>query len=280
MGLIEDVRALIGDAFLTLPLMMTGFVFLFGILTSNTGLLYLFIGQLLLVPSVGFLTNLYERPFFKDKVFSIGRSIQFVFSVIGLLTINSISTEYGTPFGWLTAVTISLQWLLNGRSPAPTPATSCAVIPTQEDDAGSIYTTPSMWVLHLCFFIFFLLSNAKNIFDLPTPEITKFQDEKTLKSRQARLESRVNTRKTTAVIVMIVSIVLLLALLAFRFNRTECEKGFFASFPAIILVCLTGYNYFNVLVEFCGVRPADVLGIVPGILNPDITDTPIVCVGD
>ena len=79
---------------------------------------------------------------------------------------------------------------------------------------------------------------------------------------------------------MALSLVLLLALLLFRFNRTDCEKGFFASLPALVLICLTGYNYFHVLVEQCGIRPADVLGIVPGLLNPDIVDTPIVCVGE
>ena len=52
-----SLRNSLGDAFITLPLLLLGFIFLFGTLTSNTGLLLLFIGQAVLVPILGFLGN-------------------------------------------------------------------------------------------------------------------------------------------------------------------------------------------------------------------------------
>ena len=58
-----SLRDSFGDAFITLPLLLLGFIFLFGTLTSNTGLLLLFIGQVVLVPILGFLGNSKGDPF-------------------------------------------------------------------------------------------------------------------------------------------------------------------------------------------------------------------------
>ena len=281
MGVIEDIRASLGDAFITLPILLNGFIFLFGILTSNTGLLYLFIGQLLLVPSIGFLTNLHSRPWFtKEGKMSVSGIIASLWSFLSVLRVNTWPENGALGFGLSTLAAVLIQFYLNAKNPPPTVTTTCAVIPTEPDDAQSIFTTPSLWVLQICFFIFFILSNAKTIYDLPTPTITKFNDEKTLSERKARLEDRVRNRKFSSLITIFLAVIALVVLLAFRYLRSDCEKGFFYTLPAIFLVCMTGYNYFTVLIEKCGVQPADVLGIVPGLIHPDILDNPVVCVGD
>jgi len=60
---VVSLRNSFGDAFITLPLLLLGFIFLFGTLTSNTGLLLLFIGQAVLVPILGFFANYDGSPF-------------------------------------------------------------------------------------------------------------------------------------------------------------------------------------------------------------------------
>lgn len=279
MGYIDDLKSTLADAFSAFPILIAGFTFLFGVFTSNTGLLYLFLGQLFLVPVIGFLTNLYKRPWFKeDGTSDIGGSVKTLLGLFAIFRTNTLSENYGTFFGISTFFLLLLQFLLNGKYPPSSTMPACGMLPTETDE--SVYSTPSMWVLHLCFFIFFLIANARAIYDLPAPEITKFQDKDTLQSRKERLEARITTRKSQAIMVMGVSIILLLGLLTIRFSKTDCEKGFWLTLPAIILISMTGYNYFNALVEYCGIRPADVLGIVSGIINPDLADNPIVCVGE
>ena len=58
----ESLGDSFGDAFITLPLLIIGFIFFLGILTSNIGLLYLFLGHLGVVPALEFLGN-ETRPF-------------------------------------------------------------------------------------------------------------------------------------------------------------------------------------------------------------------------
>ena len=53
----ESLGDSFGDAFITLPLLIIGFIFFLGTLTSNIGLLYLFLGHLGIVPALEFLGN-------------------------------------------------------------------------------------------------------------------------------------------------------------------------------------------------------------------------------
>ena len=281
MGLFDDLKALFGDAFLAFPLMMAGFVFLFGILTSNIGLLYLFIGQALLVPSVGFLSNLHAMPHKKpDGTWNFFGLFRLIWSALALFRANTWA-ENPMAVGIPTALLLASQLGLNGfipRKAAPSP--QCGILPSGDDYENTIFTSPSMWILQLGFLTFFILSNAISIYKLPTPEISTYQDERTKKERMERLEDRVQNRKSTTIMISIMVLIVFLSFVYFRYNQTDCEKGFFASLPAIVLVCLTGYNYFDVLVSKCGVRPADVLGVVPGIINPDLIDAPVVCIGE
>jgi hypothetical protein len=67
-------------------------------------------------------------------------------------------------------------------------------------------------------------------------------------------------------------------LVFFRYVRTPCESGLLYSLIPLIIIGLTGASWFK-YVASCGVRPADVLGIVQGMISPDLIDNPIVCLG-
>jgi hypothetical protein len=51
------------------------------------------------------------------------------------------------------------------------------------------------------------------------------------------------------------------------------------SLVPLIVIGLTGASWFTVVHTKCGVRPADVLGLVQGMISPDLIDNPVVCMG-
>ena len=57
MSIVEEIRDLFRDTFYTLPLLILGFLFFFGTMTSNVGILYLLIGHTILVPALSFLSD-------------------------------------------------------------------------------------------------------------------------------------------------------------------------------------------------------------------------------
>jgi len=78
---------------------------------------------------------------------------------------------------------------------------------------------------------------------------------------------------------MILPIIILGILLWLRFTLTACEGTFISSLTHILIIYGTGISFCYVLIKSCGVRPADVLGIVQGMISADLIDNPIVCVG-
>ena len=77
----------LGDAFLTLPLLLIGFSFFFGTLTSNVGLLYLFLGHLLIVPLSSSVMNTLGRPWMENGQLNIVKAIKYAISLIIPLTV-------------------------------------------------------------------------------------------------------------------------------------------------------------------------------------------------
>jgi hypothetical protein len=285
-----------GDAFVTLPLLIIGFTFFLGTLTSNIGLLYLFLGHLIVVPALAFLGNEAGHPW-KDIVtgqVDVTKAIKYVFSVIIFFTIHGLSleTETGSSLSWLVwlaalipsiaqiSSTQSKSAFLDFYNPGwlavtplrPANAASCNMLPHSSADEV-MYNNPSNWVNHISFFFGFILSNAIAIYNEPAP--APRSDPNT----NAKIEKRVSNRKWLAASVTAVSMLIFLILLAFRYNKTECEQKFWIALIPLLLALLTGSAWFKIVYNKCGVRPTDVLGIVQGMIAPELVDNPIVCVG-
>jgi hypothetical protein len=77
-----EVQSLVTDAFLTLPLLLIGFTFFFGTLTSNIGMLYLFLGHILIVPCISYLENEEGRPWMENGQVNIVKIIKYLVSLI------------------------------------------------------------------------------------------------------------------------------------------------------------------------------------------------------
>jgi hypothetical protein len=156
------------------------------------------------------------------------------------------------------------------------PSATCEMFPTGSEDA--IYNTPSNWVNHISFFFGFVIANAVGIYNEPTPKASGATQE-AVKASAANIERRVTNRKWLAGTITALSIFVFLVILMFRYNKTECEQSFLISLIPILIATLTGVSWFKVIHTKCGVRPADVLGIVQGMIPSELIDNPIVCVG-
>jgi hypothetical protein len=301
------LRQSFSDAFITLPLITIGLVFFLGMLTSNIGLIYLFFGHLLVVPSLAFFGNEKGFPLWSEGEWSPAKAIKYIISLVVLFTVYGASLEGETKssLSYLIylAVLIPLigqgiqtnlpaeqqksffffynpfEWFMQkGDSSASSKAatTACEMFPTGSEDA--IYTTPSNWVNHLSFFFGFVIANAVGIYNEPTPKASGATEE-AVKASAANIERRVTNRKWLAGTITALSIVVFLIILMFRYNKTECEQSFWISLIPILIATLTGVSWFKVVHTKCGVRPADVLGIVQGMIPSELIDNPIVCVG-
>ena len=296
---ISSLRQSFSDAFITLPLITIGLVFFLGMLTSNIGLIYLFFGHLLVVPSLAFFGN--DKGF---PLWSPAKAIKYIISVVILFTVYGASLEGETKssLSYLIylAVLIPLigqgiqgnlpaeqqksffffynpfEWVMQKGDASASSKASCEMFPTDSED--TIYNTPSNWVNHISFFFGFVIANAVGIYNEPTPKPSG-ATEAAVKSSAANIERRVTNRKWLAGTITALSIVVFLILLAFRYNKTECEQSFWISLIPILIATLTGVSWFKVVHTKCGVRPADVLGIVQGMIPSELIDNPIVCVG-
>ena len=292
-----SLRSSFGDAFVTLPLLLLGFIFLFGTLTSNTGLLLLFIGQIVLVPILGFFANYDGAPFATviTGVSTIAASI--IFYAVHSGSISSVVGNNGWAFLSTPIIIVILQYVVKyfteGKSkyshfdivnPAkwfgaesikPSTSGNCSIIPNEKGSNNR----PTDWVNHIVFFFGFLISNAVAVYSEPTPKVSDAGTDQQIKERQARVDARVGNRKFLTACIMAVSFIVLALLLAFRYNKSECEESIYLTFVPILIAGFTGSAWFNIIYKSCGVRPTDILGIVQGMVPTELVDNPIVCVG-
>ena len=294
------LRQSFSDAFITLPLITIGLVFFLGMLTSNIGLIYLFFGHLLVVPSLAFFGN--EKGLKENGEWSLAKGIKYIISLVILFTIYGVSlqgeTESNLSFLIYLGVLIPLigqaiqlnlpqeqqksffyfynpfEWFMEKGDKSPT--ASCEMFPTGSED--TIYNTPSNWVNHLSFFFGFIIANAVAIYNEPIPKPSG-ATEAAVKESAANIGRRVTNRKWLAGTITALSIAVFIIILMFRYNKTECEQSFWISFIPILITTFTGVSWFKLVQTKCGVRPADVLGIVQGMIPSQLIDNPIVCVG-
>ena len=288
------------DAFITLPLITIGLVFFLGMLTSNIGLIYLFFGHLLVVPSLAFFGN--EKGLKENGEWSLAKGIKYIISLVILFTVYGVSlqgeTESNLSFLIYLGVLIPLigqaiqlnlpkeqqksffyfynpfEWFMEKGDSVP--SVSCEMFPTGSED--KIYNTPSNWVNHISFFFGFIIANAVAIYNEPTPKASG-ATEAAVKASAANIGRRVTNRKWLAGTITALSIFVFLVILMFRYNKTECEQSFWISLIPIVITTFTGVSWFKLVQTKCGVRPADVLGIVQGMIPSELIDNPIVCVG-
>jgi hypothetical protein len=298
----EALQSTFGDAFTTLPLLIMGFIFFLGALTSNIGLLYLFIGHLIIVPALGYLGNQAGHPFYEGDTFNITGFFKWLFSLAVFFGINTGSLQASTNsissvgllFGLIPAILQvlfkesffhfynPLDWKngegvrFSGIESSNTASPACNIVPT---DDGQIYNSPSHWVNHIVFFFGFILSNTIAVYSEPNPPKVSTADAAADEQRNAEINQRVGNRKSLAVSIACVSTLVFLVLLFFRYKKTGCEGNFWLALVPVGIAYGTGYGFFNLLYKACGVRPADVLGIVQGMISSDLIDNPIVCVG-
>lgn len=294
----EALQSTFGDAFTTLPLLIMGFVFFLGTLTSNIGLLYLFVGHLIIVPALSYLGNNEGHPFLdSNNQLNPTMLVKWLFSLAVFFGINMGSLAFtagvNSWFFLLLLFVVGAQWynqtsffdVLNIMKFIPlgidtsvkvTPAQACNIVPTGPDEV--IYSSPSHWVNHITFFFGFIMSNTVAVYNEPAPPKANTGDQDADATRNAAIESRVTNRKSLALSIAFVSTFVFLFLLMFRY-RVGCESHFGLAVVPIGFAYMTGYFFFSLLYTSCGVRPADVLGIVQGMISSDLIDNPIVCVG-
>lgn len=300
----EALQSSFGDAFATLPLLIMGFIFFLGMLTSNIGLLYLFIGHLVVVPAVSFLGN-DKGEIFKSGQLDITILFKLLASVLIFFGINfgagattaakdgvkDTAAGFGISGTLIPIILLGLQYafkrpLFDFINPMhlpffgisdykPTPGPGCNILPGTEDP----YSSPSQWVNHVSFFFGFIMSNAVVVYKEPTPTNPTTNDPAADKKRQAGIDLRVGNRKSITVTIMILSLIIFGVLLLFRYKKTACENNFWLALVPLIIAYMTGFAFFNLIYTSCGVRPADVLGIVQGLIDTKLIDNPIVCVG-
>jgi hypothetical protein len=292
MEYVQSIRSSAADIFLTLPMLLMGLIFFLGTMTSNIGMLYLFLGHLILASSLSWLANEPGPMWFDGAEFSVAKSLKWIFSVFLTLGIQARALG-GADNYWIIILALvpfvgqfmnkkPVLWFFNPvawfTDPPESSATgACAMIPGADKDEK--WSTPSAWLVHMAFFFGFLFANANAILNEPEPRLADAPDTPDLAERTAKLEKRVKNRKTLATTVIAVAAFVAILLLFFRFGKTPCESGFFYTLIPIVLIGLTGSAWFQIIYKDCGVRPADVLGIVPNMIGPNMADNPIVCVG-
>ena len=289
MSILGEIRSLFMDTFLTLPLLLLGFIFFFGTLTSNVGLLYLLIGHAILVPALCFLSDPASNPFAGGG--AIG-GLQSVASLFALLWTHSHALGGGynyflffaaiipyicQAFGFNKSVMLffnPIGWARASTTDDEAPQESspnCGMIP-----GGKPGRNPSAWISHMMFLFGFIMANANTIMNEPAPTV----DPKFTKDKPT-IDKRVRNRKNRAFMVMITTFIVFAFLIGIRYYTFHsCEGSFFYALIPIVITSLTGAAWFQILYNDCGIRPADILGIVQGMISPRMAENPIVCVGD
>jgi hypothetical protein len=305
MDTLGSIRSSFGDSFTALPLLIMGLIFFLGMLTSNIGLLYLFIGHFFVVPAISYLGNETGHPMRNEKgEIDATKLLKWITSLGIFFGINSggaqVSTgSWWTMFIWLGIIPAFFQiatgdplfhfynpldWrnINNSErffgvvSKDVKPGLSCDILPS---DSDVIYNKPSHWVNHISFFFGFIMSNTIAVYNEPTPKNPATADPAADAKRKAQIDMRVGNRKSIAGWIGVVSTFVFIFLLFFRYKKTDCEENFWLALVPIVIVYFTGFAFFELIYRACGVRPADVLGIVQGMISSQLIDNPIVCVG-
>ena len=281
MDRVEVLQSDFGHAFYFLPYLILGFTFLYGLLTSNIGLLWLFLGQGVLAPIISTLASEGKPPaptppapdwrwmsVVKDLFYLILLGIPLGLGMSGDVGSGAsiISHVLTSITGIVVVAGLGMKWLGSGailnpfRTESDVPSKVCSVYPGFSNS----------WTIHIMFFFGYIFANVYALYNAPAPLVDP--------SQKNEIATRVGNRKTIAATVAAISLAALLLLLFFRFRMTECEKtdSFTIAF-VLPFSCFLGASFFSFVSTRCGVRPVDVLGIVQGMVT---VMPPTACMAD
>ena len=282
MDRVEVLQSDFGHAFYFLPYLILGFTFLYGLLTSNIGLLWLFLGQGVLAPIISTLASEGKPPAptppapdwrwmsgVKDIIYLILLGIPLGLGLSGRAKDSEasiISIVLSSITGLVVLAGLGMKWGGSGavlnpfRTESDPPSKVCSVYPGFSNS----------WAIHIMFFFGYIFANVYALYTAPVPLVDP--------SQKNEIETRVGNRKTIAATAAAIRLAALVLLLFFRFRMTECEKtdSFTIAF-VLPFSCFLGISFFNFVSNHCGVRPVDVLGIVQGMVT---VMPPTACMAD
>ena len=134
MSLIKDLRSMLMQSFVSLPLIIIGWIFFMGITQGNIAFMILSLGHIFIVPIVTIMSN---------------TIIEFILKQLEYLTSSpSLSGFFTVPN-----------------------ADVCNLIPGSMDSTVPlIWVAPSYWMAHIIFFSVFLLINSTYVYSMPSAE--------------------------------------------------------------------------------------------------------------
>lgn len=147
MSLVKDLRQMLMQSFVSLPLLIIGWIFFMGVTQGNIAFLILALGHMFIVPLVTLLSN---------------TTLEFLTSQFKKFNIGDMS-----PF--LTVPNSDVCNLIAGSMDSSMPLT---------------WVAPSYWMSHIIFFSVFLLTNAMYIYSMPAAEGA---DKEKIKRRQTQV---------------------------------------------------------------------------------------------
>ena len=140
----------------------------------------------------------------------------------------------------------------------------CNLVPGSTDyTIPTLWVGPSYWVAQVTFFFAFVMMNAGSLYALPAPEGAD--------------QTKVDNRKSQALIAMILTGLALVLLLIGRKLTVGCETWLGLAAGVTSTFGLAYFYYF--LVKACGGTSVDLFGIVQKILPQNMDqDPPMTCV--
>jgi hypothetical protein len=226
MSFAKNLRILLQQSFLSLPLLLIGWALFLGSLQGNIGLLVLFLGHISVVPLGALLLN---------------TILEFILKKSQSLTTSSL-----------------LSFIQVNNSDV------CNLVPGETDFAIPFLTVaPSLWMSHILFFFSFLIANGYFIYKMKPAENASSE--------------KVERRQSQALISIILSSLLLVALILMRKFLVGCET-WIGMVVAVLTMAPLGYSWYLFARE-CSARDADIFGIVQKLLPEEAQQPPpVTCV--
>ena len=131
----------------------------------------------------------------------------------------------------------------------------CGILPGTH---SSVSKVPSLYISHIAFFVGYLLTNAKLLYNQST--------------ESGVLDDNRRNRTSMVIVIAVLSYILLTV---FRAYITKCDSALGIFFTTSIFMSL-GFIWYK-LAEICGARNSDLLGISTSILPDNAKKTPVVC---
>ena len=219
MNILHGIRSTIIAAFFSLPLLFISFTAFLAIGLGTPGLFILFLGQLLLsVTTLAFhlLENIFDFGFKQIQLF-LHKNDPVPYDPVSLL-------KYAT-------VTADRAALLQGST------------------RGEVVNAfPSYWMVHVLFFLSYLLANAVDVFRAD--------------AGSKAVDWKISNRRSKATAVIIVIVLVMTALITTRYflTGTETLLGAIIALPVVAV----GFGWYE-FAKTCGARDSDIFGIIQQI---------------